>query len=62
MRARRVQAAGGSVEPGHTNTELNSGTGTQTVTEGADIIANIAQPTDGREHSYLPTAVLAGSA
>lgn len=32
-----------SVEPGFTNTDLNGGTGTQTVEEGAEIIVRMAQ-------------------
>ncbi|NED99112.1 SDR family NAD(P)-dependent oxidoreductase [Phytoactinopolyspora halotolerans] len=32
-----------AVEPGYTNTDLNGGTGTQTVEEGAEIIVRMAQ-------------------
>ncbi|WP_405727196.1 SDR family oxidoreductase [Streptomyces sp. NBC_00028] len=48
--AMRVNA----VEPGFTNTDLNGGTGTQTVGEGAEIIVRMAQTTpDGPTGGYF---------
>lgn len=42
-----------AVEPGYTNTDLNGRTGTQTVEEGARIIAEMAQtPPDGPTGGY----------
>jgi NAD(P)-dependent dehydrogenase (short-subunit alcohol dehydrogenase family) len=43
-----------AVDPGYTNTDLNGGSGTQTVAEGAAIIVQMAQvPPDGPTGSFV---------